>query len=101
MVKQVISGRMYSVVRVKVCNIWAMAYDDASCRMVRFQDKFVVQRKYLQYLHQTNTIVFSMISAVKQIKFELSGTVLSKVSLCEHVIVSPLNEVGEILWFHA
>ena len=48
--------------------------------------EFVLDRKYFRYLHQTNPIVFTMIVAVKQTKFEVSNNIITKVCLLGYII---------------
>ena len=44
--------------------------------------------KYARYLHKTNITVFNILSTVTQTKFQLSGIIIAKDSLFNHVIYS-------------
>ena len=51
-------------------------------------ENLILSRKYLAYLHQTNTVVFNILSAAKQTKFYLSSPNITKVTLFDYVIYS-------------
>ena len=50
------------------------------------KEKWSRHRRYLGYLHETNTIVFTIISTIKQAKFHLPITIITKVELSGYAI---------------
>ena len=46
------------------------------------------RRKYISYRQQNNSIVFTILSAIKQIKLHVSSTIIGGVSLFGYVIYS-------------
>ncbi len=42
----------------------------------------------MRYLHKTNTIMVTILSAIKQAKFHLSSIIITEVSLLGYVIYS-------------
>ena len=42
--------------------------------------KVLCCQKYIRYLQQTNSVLLSILSAIKQVDFHLSGTIISKVT---------------------
>ncbi len=50
--------------------------------------KIILYHKYFGILHQTNTIVFIIISPIKRTNFHLPSTITSRISLFLHVMYS-------------
>ena len=50
--------------------------------------KIVHRQKHVRYLHKMNTIVFSILSAIKGSKFHISNDIIIKVCLFAYVINS-------------
>ena len=48
------------------------------CRSI---EKFLLRPKYFRYLHQINTFVSAVISAVKQTKLQLSSPIIGRIGL--------------------
>ena len=57
-----------------------------SFKWYRSKDKCIMWCWYLRYLHKTNTIVFTIISAIKEAKLHVSSKNISRVSLFGYVI---------------
>ena len=56
--------------------------------MLLHRKKNVLHRTYFKYLHETNTTVFIILSAVKWPKFHLSSYIMARVSLFDYDIYS-------------
>ena len=56
--------------------------------MILIQIKMRPVCEYRRYLHETNTVAFTTISAIKQTKFHISTTISTKVILHGYVIYS-------------
>ncbi len=48
-----------------------------SVKWLRSKEKYVQHHKYFEYLHQTNTIVFIIISTIRSVIFNLSSTIIT------------------------
>ena len=68
----------------RICVPWKAQLNHSrgvySVKWCRPRDKIVLHHKYSRYLHQTNTIVFTTISATKETEFHLSSDTIIKVS---------------------
>ena len=55
-------------------------------QMVPPQRKIRLRHKYFRYLHQTNTLVITIISAIEGTKFHISSINITKVNSFDYVI---------------
>ena len=53
-----------------------------------YKKKIISYCEYFRYLHETNAVVFTILSAIKQAKFHFSVTIIDRISLFVHVIYS-------------
>ena len=51
-------------------------------------ERFIMCCKYFRYLHKTNIFVFRILSAIRPAKFQLSSTIIGRVSIFGYVIYS-------------
>ena len=49
-------------------------------------EKIILCHKYFRYIYQTNTKLFTIISAVRQSKFRRASTIINEVSIFGYVI---------------
>ena len=57
-----------------------------SVKWCRPREKCILRWEYSNYPHKTNTIVFTILSAIKWAKFHLSHTIIVKVSWFDYAI---------------
>ena len=57
-----------------------------SVRWYRSEEKCVLHRNFVRYLHNSNTAVITTFSVIKQTKFSLSSTSIGRVGLVAYVI---------------
>ena len=59
-----------------------------TCQMRLIHEKCVLCQKYSRYPHKTYTIVFTVLSTIKQAKLHLAGSIFGTDSLFGYVIYS-------------
>ena len=59
-----------------------------SVKLPHSEEQCVLVRKYLRYLHQTNTIVFTIIVAIKRIEYYCFSIIIGNVGPFDYVICS-------------
>ena len=56
--------------------------------------KVTLHSKYISYLHNTNNIVFTVLSTINQAYFHLSGTIITQITLFGYVVLQLTHFVG-------
>ena len=59
-----------------------------SVKWLRLKENCILHRRYFRYLHETDTIVFTITSAIKRAKLYRSSTITGRVSSFGYVIYS-------------